>query len=91
MSPADTTTAREPFHPMEPSTGHLCEVRAGIPAAASLEQASRILACVYRTLQDIAEAPHTESIYGAVYLVAMAKAAIDAVTPGLTRQQGGAA
>jgi hypothetical protein len=89
MSVADPTTARHTFCPMGPSTGDLLEVRAGMPALASLEQASCFLASLYHMLQDVSEEPHPESIYGAVYLVAMAKAVVDAVAAGLMQQKRG--
>ena len=89
-TPAATTTPHS-FHPMGPSTGGLFDVCADLPALAALEQASCFLASVYHTLQDVADDPHPESIYGAVYLTSMAKAVVDSVAKGLMQQQRGAA
>lgn len=86
MSAPVATTAQHPFFSMGPSAGDLFEVRVGLPAIASLEQASCFLGSVFQTLQDMAEAPNPDSIYGAAHLTVMAKAVIDSVASGLARQ-----
>ena len=83
------TTVQHGFYPTGPSTGNLFEVRADVPARLSLEQASCFLSSVFQTLQDMAEDPTPDVIYGAAYLTLMAKGVIDAVACGLAKQQGG--
>ena len=88
MSASIATTAQRSFYVTGPSTGHLFDVRAGMPALLSLEQASCLLGAVYQTLQDTAEEPNADVIYGAAYLTEMAKAVIDSVAAGLARHEG---
>ena len=88
MSAQTPTTAQQAFYSTGPTTGNLFDVRAGIPAILSLEQASCFLASVFQTLQDMAEDPNPDVIYGAAYLTAMAKGVIDAVASGLAKQHG---
>lgn len=90
MSAPAATTVQRAFHPTGPTTGPLFDVRAGVPALVSLEWASCFLGAVYQTLQDTAEEPNADVIYGAAYLTEMAKAVIDSVASGLALQQGGA-
>lgn len=87
MKTPTATTTPHSFHPMGPSTGGLFDVHADLPALAALEQASCFLASVYHLLQDVADDPHPESIYGAVYLTSMAKAVVDSVAEGLMQQR----
>ncbi len=87
MSAKNSTTAQRAFFPMGPSKGDLFDVRAGVPAILSLEQASCFLASVFQTLQEMAEDPNPDVIYGAAHLTAMAKAVIDSVACGLAQKQ----
>jgi hypothetical protein len=91
MSAPTATSVQHAFYSTGPSTGHLFDVRAGVPAVISLEQASCFLGAVFQTLQDTAEEPNSDVIYGAAYLTEMAKAVIDSVASGLARQQGNTA
>ncbi len=91
MSAPTATTVQYAFYPTGPSTGNLFDVREGVPALQSLEQASGFLMSVYQMLQDTAEEPNADVIYGAAHLVEMAKAVINSVASGLARQQGGVA
>lgn len=91
MSASTATTVQRSFYVTGPSTGHLFDVRAGVPALLSLEQASCFLGAVYQALQDTAEEPNADVIYGAAYLTEMAKAVIDSVASGLAGEQGGVA
>lgn len=90
MSAPTATTVQRAFYSTGPTTGHLFDVRAGVPALVSLEQASCFLGAVCQTLQDTAEEPNADVIYGAAYLTEMAKAVIDSVASGLALQQEGA-
>ena len=90
MSAPTAMTVQRAFYSTGPTTGPLFDVRDGVPALVSLEQASCFLGAVYQTLQDTAEEPNADVIYGAAYLTEMAKAVIDSVASGLALQQGGA-
>ena len=87
MSAPTATTVQRAFYSTGPTTGPLFDVRAGVPVLVSLEQASCFLGAVYQTLQDTAEEPNSDVIYGAAYLTEMAKAVIDSVVSGLARQE----
>jgi hypothetical protein len=88
MSAPTATTLQRAFYTTGPTTGPLFDVRAGVPALVSLEQASCFLGAVYQTLQDTAEEPNADVIYGAAYLTEMAKAVIDSVAAGIARHEG---
>ena len=90
MSTQDSTTAQHAFYPTGSSTIDLFDVRAGVPAVLSLEQASCFLASVLEMLQYMAEQPNADVIYGAAHLTAMAKGVIDSVAYGLVLKQMGA-
>lgn len=87
MSAPVATTTRLPFFSLGSTTGELFEVRAGLPALTSLEQASCLLASCYQTLVDVADEPNPEIIYGAAHLAMMAKSVVDSVVAGLLQQQ----
>lgn len=87
MSAPSAITVQRAFYSTGSTTGPLFDVRAGVPALVSLEQASCFLGAVYQTLQDTAEEPNSDVIYGAAYLTEMAKAVIDSVVSGLARQE----
>ena len=89
MTAPTAASVQRAFYSTGPTTGPLFDVRAGVPALVSLEQASCFLGAVYQMLQDTAEEPNSDVIYGATYLTEMAKAVIDSVASGLGRQQGG--
>ena len=89
MSAHTVTTAQHAFYPAGPSMGDLFDVRAGVPAIASLELASCFLESVYQTLQKMAEDPDADVIYGAAHLTAMARGGIGAVACGLAQTKGG--
>jgi len=91
MTNTNAVTVQHGFRAMRAPDEYLFELRAGIPVTDSLQEASNFLAAVQHTLMDVADDPHPESIYGATYLVEMAKAAVDAALEGLHAQQRGVA
>lgn len=70
------------FFPIHRPGLDLFEVRAGVPARAALEGASLLLASASKVLAEMSEDHASDGMWGAVYLIDMAKAAIDAIELG---------
>lgn len=91
ISPQSTaperTTAQHPFFSCNARDDLLFSVRAGIPADDALEQASCFLAAARTTVYQVAEKVGSESVYGAGYLVEMAKALVDAAILSISKEE----
>lgn len=82
-------TAQHPFFSANPQGDLLFSVRADIPATDALEQASCFLSAARSAVYEAAEGSARESMYGAAYLVDMAKAIVDSAILSLDAEEAG--
>lgn len=81
----ETTPPATTFHPfftLSPNAGFLFEVRAGVPLTEALQTASNFLAAASAAANELAEDRDDPKAFGVAYLIAMARAAVDASTEG---------
>lgn len=80
-------TSRHPFHSCTAEGDDLLAICEGVPLEQALERASSFLESAKGILCGAAEGGDSASVYGAAYLVDMAKAVVDSAAQSL--QKGG--
>lgn len=80
-------TAQHPFFSCNPSGDQLFSVRENISATDALEQASCFMAAARHATYQAADDANSEAVFGAAYLIEMAKAVLDAAIVAIAKEK----